>query len=340
MKRRILFYVMTLPFAVMAMSCGKTVADEEKDDGALSVWEKTDAELCGLSGKVKSVTEYLEVEGERHILKSMSFDEEGRVLVYNPVGIDVFGSETGITTFAYDQETKAYSYSYDDLGRIASVEEREIGGEPVIYTVKYDGSSLMVPFNKMGFSYFLLKGVSSIEATNGFRLENKDGKVFSEYESRMGLFKMQVSSELVFANSLPAKENIKYSVQGETAYMETRTYSWYGNSSPSSISTEKAEPEAPVIKDSLVLSSLFPLMPVAERQYADGVLQTELNYVYDTDGRLLRTYYTEGYEDPFGFGTVYSMEYKKSDAAGNWTEAIRKDESGESVILREVLYYL
>lgn len=337
-------YILFLAFlscAAMTASCERTVSDDNAagDAAGSCVWDKSDAVLSGLSGKVRNVSEYLEVEGERHILKSVSFDEQGHVLVYNPLGIDIFGEEEGISTYAYDQETKAYAYSYDEEGRLVSVEEREIGGDAVEYTISYDGSDLMVPFPKMGIADFLLQGVSSISSTDGYSLEKEDGSVYIEYETRSGLFKTKRTSRLTFKECFPVLEEAVYTVSGELAYSETKTYSWYGDGSLSATSEVRTEDGTESSRDLSRYSALFPMCKVIEQHYSEGILQTELNYVYDTHGNLVKTYYTEGYEDPFGFTSVYGMEYVEYDEMGNWTRALRKEEAGETVIFREILYH-
>ena len=115
---------------------------------------------------------------------------------------------------------------------------------------------------------------------------------------------------------------------------ETVTYTWDSEKGILlSCVTEKRDADGTVTKSEDRYSATFPMKKTYSATWAGETLRTELRYTYDSDGRLLESAYTPGYE---GFGSDIMMEYTTFDVYGNWTGAVRTSSDGQYSVFREI----
>ena len=353
-------FILFLPLLAAAASCeDRAGTDSTQQDPVFAYWEQPHSAMAGLAGNVESVIEYTVEEGMRFPLSYMVFNGKGGIASYDPTGMSVPESfiEGGSEAEGASAATKAgffatsrYEFSYDATGRVASVKKYDMMPEPVAeYTFAYGDAGVYAPLDITGTGISLVARVLSVrsgyigdapdpEASSSFLFEARDGGAYTCLCEGTSDAAVVRESEIAYEGSLPVLETaVYYSGTGAGRVRtadETVTYTWDSEKGILlSCVTEKRDADGTVTKSEDRYSTTFPMKKTYSATWAGETLRTELRYTYDSDGRLLESVYTPGYE---GFGSDIMMEYTAFDVYGNWTGAVRTSSDGQYSVFREI----
>lgn len=310
-----------------------------------SVWELSSADYLLLKGKVSQVVETSTDTSNPDDPYTMTlldarFDASGRIVSYNPTGVDFSESAQSLSTRAGWEISSACEFAYDGLGRMNSVVSHTLGELTAItYQITYGDhqSYVPVPFVVMDKPLWLLRGVTAITGSDGYTLQCDGVTATADYpEGWSG--KRQVS--VFFEGEYPARSVSVTTLRGETTQTATTTYTWGANGRlmRTSVVTQipEEEPSTEVVEyDARLLCS-----PVRKSFSSGGEVQAEIAYDYHGNGLPSAARYPVGSESEW-FGQPFTMEYSDEDAQGNWLKCkkiIPGEDTLVTVIDRTITY--
>lgn len=324
-------------------ACGDTDPKiPENDTPEFSFWEaQSHREMMGWNGAVKSVEESVcavgdEAGQEKNISFELEFNEKGSLVYYNSTGI----ARPQQTRNGW-QPLEYYSYKYDESGKLVEVVADDFSNSPVTYKLTYGNHERYVPliFPLGPYDYFLLQGVTEISCSEKGLSYVFDGQKASyEVETWMGV---ETTTFYYQENQpYPGRKIIELTGRtGESIRCEETSISYYEDGSLLSVDKKVKEGEVE-IERTFVRYMESTLLPVTKLADAGG--QMDWTYAYDKNKWCTQMVYKENFGEEMTVSQTYT--YQKTDDAGNWTEALRKQEAPDvdettDRVLRMIRYY-
>lgn len=347
MKR---FVYMTVCLALAAIA-GTGCSEKEGPDPQYNprpVWETySHARLMKFSGVVQQVTTVEGTGEESNTLLDARFDGSGRLLSYNPTGIELEPEQMAPVT-RWGVAVTWFDYAYDTTGRLTSVTKYEVGADPEVFTITYGThtSYIPAPFPLGDIEPFMLRGVTRIQSTAGYTM-TCNGSTATATQSRTW---PPVLSEttLTISRGVPANAlTIEYANQGgvkgeersrtETSYTYERNW-LVGMESAKTYSDGDGSDDYRLVTQ---YSTEWPCTLSVRERYL-GQSQTpefRIEYRYAENGQPLGAAYTIGtYEGEF-FEQPFEQRYTNYDEKNNWITAIRTVDATEIPLTRTLTYF-
>lgn len=313
-----------VPALMLALAC--TSCESDNEGGPVPApkvfWDTPVREMMSIAGPARRVKTQAVMPGESEpfILSSCEFDERGRLVKYDPVGL--------FTTFEYNIPTTASEYGYDAGGRLSTITVLDFGGEKT-YTLTYGdhGNYVPLPLNMGDLRICLVKDLVGVTSSEGEELlvwEN--GMAVTETKSFTGTTR----TELTFENGYPKQAT-------STGVSETTTlYSWNEDGSPAQ--TEESTPDSRIVTTFSTVAPGYPAVEEIYRPGEGGELLARLEYLYSDRGDLAKVWYPDS--EKAGFTLQYEDDYLEFDTRGNWTGARRTYlDTGEQLELVRAIDY-
>lgn len=320
-------YLLTLLCLVIA-ACNDEHNDEPPPPPAETFfWDASHVTFAGLSGPVRKVVEttYSLMEGENGeetVTFQMEFDAAGRLVYYNPNGMEPPTRDVW-QTLAY------YSYRYDEKGRMIEATVTPLGGEPVVYDLKYGDHTTYVPliFPLGPHDFFLVKGLESITVA--------DGSISYEFDGTKAVYKKEgawtgdVITEYLYQENNPCPiQRIETTSRGSKVLSVRITgYTYDPQGRLLAQDTKLVENEVESERTIIRYADTQYLLPVSRKTDFGGSFLMDWLYTYDFENRLLRIDYIEnkGAADEVSAHEKYT--YLSTDGYGNWTDSRQEQSS-------------
>lgn len=258
------------------------VACTNDDQGELTIlpdpWGQPHRQMMGLEGSVSQVVEKAsewratEADVEEFILAEYRFNTAGRLVYYNPTGIDPAPSSRWVgVSAAY------YEYKYDKDNRLSEADVYEVGEKPRHYQITYGNHDCYVPliFPLGPFNFFLVKGVESIKSSDGtidYRFdENK-----ASYSTQSWGKSIETTFEYEKEGRYPSRQLINTTRNGEILSKSTTTYTFDidGNLLSSSRQIQEEDEEGETLQTSY-LKNRFQQVSTMKSSLLDTTIEWE-----------------------------------------------------------------
>lgn len=320
-------YLLTLLCLVIA-ACNDGHNDEPPPPAETIFWDASHVAFAGLSGPVRKVVEttYSLVEGENGeetVTSQMEFDSAGRLVFYNPTGVEAPTRRDVWQMLAY------YSYRYDEKGRMIEAIVTPLGEEPVVYDLKYGDHTTYVPliFPLGPHDFFLVKGLESITVADRSISYKFDGT--KAVYKKEGAWTGDVTTEYLYQENspYPVKRVETTSRGSDVLSVKTTGYTYDPEGGLLAEDIKLVEDEVESERTIIRYAANQYLLPVSRKTDLGGSFLIDWLYTYDFENRLLRIDYIEnkGAADEVSAHEKYT--YLSTDGYGNWTDSRQEQSS-------------
>lgn len=320
-----------------AFLAGCSDGDGGKNNGPeSSVWELSAADYLLLKGKVTHVVETSTDNSTPDDPYTMTlldarFDASGRIVSYNPTGVDYSEPAPIHSTRAGWESPSACEFTYDGLGRMDRVVSHTLGElEATTYTITYGDHQcyLPVPFAVMDKPLWLLRGVTAIAGSDGYALQCDGKSATADYPESWSGRRQVVTS---FKGDYPARSVAVTTQRGETTQTVTTTYGWGADGRLLRTSAVTELPEEDPSTEVVEYDTRLLCSPVRKSFSSGNEVLSEIAYDYHGNGLPSAARYIQGSESEW-FGQPFTMEYSDEDAQGNWLKCKKTIPSEEVIV--------
>lgn len=307
------FYLLTLVLACVACE------DEETPPatGPDNFWANTHSAFMGLKGEVSRVTETSyqpATDSEDREIMESRFDASGRLLYYNPTGI-----EPAPQTRWVGVASAYYHYQYDASGLLTEATVDEVGAETCTYTLTYGTHDCYVPliFPMGPMDFFLVKGLQSIRSS--------DGEIDYQFKNNRATYSRSSwgsVTETVYEYAegalYPARRLITRSRNGEVLDKETTVFTFGMDGHLSSSESELIDGEGEKLEHTVVQYLANKPLLIASKKTVSNDETYEWEYTYTRDDLLMGIVlkHNGAYLD-----SEESYSFSAFDGVGNWTDS-------------------
>lgn len=307
------FYLLILVLACVACDDTETPPIAESDP----FWANTHSAFMGLKGAVSRVTETSyqpNTDSADGKIMESQFDASGRLLYYNPTGIEPVSQTRWIgVASAY------YHYQYDASGRLTEATVDEVGAETRTYTLTYGSHECYVPliFPMGPMDFFLVKGLQRIQSSDGAVDYLFNGNRATYSHSSWGSVTETVY-EYTEGALYPVRRIVTQSRNGEVLEKETTTFAFGMDGHLLSTDKQLEEGEGQQLEHTVVQYAPNKRLLILSKKTVSSDETYEWEYTYTPDDLLLGILCKHNGEY---IDSEESYAFSALDGMGNWTDS-------------------
>ncbi|MEG2150180.1 MAG: hypothetical protein RRY36_03045 [Bacteroidaceae bacterium] len=306
---------------LVSSSCDKEDSQPQPEEKV--IWEQAHTCLLHFEGNPLLVTSSQRSGDGAYMLdKTYKFDEEGRLLDYDPTGNEQQGASTFMGQWGTPENSTKYTYAYDTKGRLITVVAQSLGSEAATYSLTYDTHQVYIPcpLPLADLPLYLIKGLSKVERTDDASQKNPfvyiyDGeKASSQTTTWMGT----TTTEYTFKGMYPYK-CVKKTSRAEMVLQQEETLYAFGELGALLAETTITTTDVPEEKTTTSLTYAKPWLLVRQATITAGMSTERYEYTYSEKGLLTSANKTSGEESASIAVSPYIFDDKGNATKADYT---------------------